>query len=95
MSQAYSESLNGTLEHDPEKLAPPTDRIILQQKPPSANRRDRGQRPAGRGEYVVWGDFDHAAMMAEPAGRLVAWPAVKLGRRLHGGGQRIERCPMP
>ena len=50
--------------------------------------------PGGR-QDLLRRDVAHAAVMAEPADRLVAWPAGQLAYRLDRGGERVERRPVP
>ena len=58
-------------------------------------RGDRGEGAAGRRQDLLRRDVAHAAVMAEPADRLVAGPAGQLARRLHRCRERIERRPVP
>ena len=50
--------------------------------------------PGGRKD-LFGRDVAHAAMVDEPANRLVARPARQVGGGFDGGGQRIERSPVP
>jgi hypothetical protein len=55
----------------------------------------RIERPPHRRRNLLHRDVAHAAVMPEPAGRLVARPAWHVGLGLDHGGERVERRPMP
>ena len=53
------------------------------------------ERALHRRQHLGWRDVAHAAVMHEPAGRLVAGPAGHVGLGLDDGGERVERRPVP